>query len=162
MYAQVSAAKSEISFVVTPKIKINSKKLVKMYQAAEISTQVHFVNKRASMSTKGQQGHGILLTIIKSGLHFVQNDVNIDVVLVQTLEMGIKRCPEYLLAEGYLGVVLLSDEASCSIIFVYERLVCLHLQVGLLASSASLNYCRTITGHTKNFSALLLFMRYLF
>ena len=100
-----------------------------------MSTYILFANKRATMSTKGQQGHSTILTIIKSLLHFVQNDVDIDVVCVQTFEVGVKRCPQYLFPKWYLRIVLLCYEACSSIILVYKGLVCLHLHIGLVACS---------------------------
>ena len=100
-----------------------------------MSNYILFVNRRAGMPTKGQQGHSTILTIIKSLLHFVQNDVDIDVVCVQTFEVGVKRCPQYFFPKGHLRIVLLCYEACSSIILVYKGLVCLHLHIGLVACS---------------------------
>lgn len=110
---------------------------------------------------KGQQGHSTILTIIESLLHFVQNDVNIDVVCVQTLEVLVKRCPQYLLFKRYLGIVLFSNKACCTIIFVYKGLVCLHLHISLFASGCHTEIFCVYSGLCAIFSNLKTLRRFL-
>ena len=114
-----------------------------------------------NLSTKGQQGHSTILTIIESLLHFVQNDVDIDVVCVQTLEVLVKRCSQYLLFKGYLGIVLFSHEACGAIILVYKGLVCFHLHISLFASSCHTEIFCVYCGLCAIFSNLKNLRRFL-